>query len=280
MGYADTIGMRNLMEDDFIVRGKFRGRDDEEIVALFDGHGGDTASKYAAIHLHKIIETKLNLLTGATATNVPSAANLPSSVVEEVLKSSFIEIHETMRKQAMKGGTTALVALILGEKLYVANAGDCRAVLCQNERAVRLSRDHKPGDAAEHKRIDALGGYVTTTIDMWGNIISRIKGQLSVSRSLGDFSLNPYVIPEPEIQIVDLGLSKTNNSNNNDNNNSENGNTTIINKFLVLACDGLWDILSDEDAVNIANSFPDPEVAAQKLRDYAYTEGSKDNISV
>jgi serine/threonine protein phosphatase PrpC len=135
---------------------------------------------------------------------------------------------------------------------------------------VRLSRDHKPGDASEHKRIEALGGTVTTTIDMWGNIISRIKGQLSVSRSLGDFPLTPFVIPTPEVEHHELNLHGANP-------------TAPVACFLVLACDGLWDVLSDEDAIHIANSYifsADPEVAAQKLRDYAYTEGSKDNISV
>lgn len=327
IGYAETIGLRNAMEDEILIRGKFRGKEDEDFIAIFDGHGGDAASKFANQHLHKILETKMNQMTAPTT-------------VEDCLRAAFVETHEQMRVAQIKGGTTALVALIIRDKLYIANAGDSRSVLCLNEnKTLRLSRDHKPGEASEHKRIEALGGHVTTTIDMWGNIISRVKGQLSVSRALGDFPLAPFVIPDPEVQVIDLNIPPsqpllqlsssssqhglplplpsllrasdssnqlTNSGNNCDNNSgggsplSNSGNNTPNNtpvvvgsttfhsnpfgpaKFVILACDGLWDILSDHDAVSIANSSSnsDPESICQKLRDYAYSEGSKDNISV
>jgi len=85
---------------------------------------------------------------------------------------------------------------------------------------------------------------------------------LSVARAIGDFMLNPWVTPEPQIHgPFDMSPdTKT--------------------YFLIMACDGLWDRVSDEEAVSIAAPIADPERAATKLRDFAWEHGSEDNISV
>lgn len=95
-------------------------------------------------------------------------------------------------------------------------------------------------------------------------MISRVQGVLSVSRALGNFDLVPYVISDPEIYEVDLSNNKTS-------------------RFLILACDGLWEVLSDQEAVDIAVDMiknHDVEKAATRLRDVAYSRGSNDNITV
>lgn len=179
----------------------------------------------------------------------------------EALKKAFLETNERMKNDQISGGTTALVALFMKDKCYIANAGDSRAVLHKDNQVLRLSTDHKPDLPSEEERIVKAGGVVTKIAGKQGKIISRVNGMLSVSRALGDFFLQPYVSPEPDVQQFDL------NGNNND-------------LLLVLACDGLWDTISDEEAAKIANTEEHVEQSAIKLRDASYNRGSTDNISV
>jgi len=127
---------------------------------------------------------------------------------------------------------------------------------------MRYSIDHRPDLAEEEKRIRELGGTITTSIDKFGKVTSRLCGRLAVSRSLGDFTFEPYISAEPYIRGPFNLLQESKDF------------------FLILACDGLWDKLSDEEATKIVSPISDPEKAAARLRDIAYGEGSDDNISV
>lgn len=245
VGYADTVGRRPSMEDDICIYGKLRGKDEEDYIGIFDGHGGKESAEYAAKHLFKILVEKLN------ETPNPS----------EALRKSFLETNERMKNDQVPGGTTALVALFLKDKCYIANAGDSRAVLLKDNQVFRMSTDHKPDLPSEEERIQKSGGVVTKIVGKQGKVISRVNGMLAVSRALGDFFLQPHVSPEPEIQQFDL------HGNNND-------------VMLILACDGLWDTVSDEEAVKIAQTEEHVEQSAIKLRDASYNRGSADNISV
>eukprot|EP00899_Mesostigma_viride_P020482 jgi/Mesvir1/28435/Mv15858-RA.2 len=124
-------------------------------------------------------------------------------------------------------GTTANVAIVGPRQLIVANCGDSRAVLCRSGTAVPLSLDHKPDRADEAARIAAAGGHV-----LYFNGY-RVLGVLAMSRAIGDVSLKPYVIPEPEVTVVDR----------------EEGD-----EFLILATDGLWDVVSNQEACDLARS--------------------------
>jgi hypothetical protein len=75
-------------------------------------------------------------------------------------------------------GATAIVAVIVGKTLTVANAGDSRAVLCRDGDAFPLSFDHKPQSEIERGRIQKAGGFV--------NQVGRVNGNLNLSRSIGD----------------------------------------------------------------------------------------------
>ena len=88
------------------------------------------------------------------------------------------------------------MALVLANVLYVANAGDARAVICVKNQAVRLTYDHKPTDPEELERIRCLGGFVHNC---------RTNGLLAVSRALGDKDSQPYVTYSPYINKVSLG---------------------------------------------------------------------------
>jgi len=138
-------------------------------------------------------------------------------------------------------------------KAKAASIGDSRAVLVRNGSAIRFTEDHKPCNDDEEERIRALGGWVTR------DEVSRVNGSLAVSRSIGDFYMHPLVSTEPFLRSTEL---------------------TPADEYLIIACDGLWDVFSDEEAAVIAIKAVDVKAAAVKLRDLAYLRGSDDNISV
>eukprot|EP00547_Thalassionema_nitzschioides_P007975 CAMPEP_0194201348 /NCGR_PEP_ID=MMETSP0156-20130528/1632_1 /TAXON_ID=33649 /ORGANISM="Thalassionema nitzschioides, Strain L26-B" /LENGTH=481 /DNA_ID=CAMNT_0038926517 /DNA_START=179 /DNA_END=1622 /DNA_ORIENTATION=+ len=127
-------------------------------------------------------------------------------------------------------GCTAIVAVLIGRTLTIANAGDSRAVLCRDGgRTEALSFDHKPQQEREMTRIAKAGGFV--------NQFGRVNGNLNLSRSIGDLKykqvpgLNPaeqMITAEPDIAQVTLHLKD---------------------EFIILGCDGIWDCLSNEQAV-------------------------------
>lgn len=149
-------------------------------------------------------------------------------------------------------GSTALTVFIKDQKIHVANLGDTRAVLCRKGQAIAITVDHKPSDAQEEERVKKLGGTIT------GSIVRRVNGVLGVSRAVGDFYMKPYVSADPYLNSVDISADD---------------------EFLIIACDGVWDELTNQEAVDIVKSESDPFIASSKLRDFAYLRGSDDNIS-
>jgi protein phosphatase 1L len=245
VGFAETIGRRPSMEDCMVVHGAFRGHGQEDYFALFDGHGGKDAAIFAAENLHLVLAEKLK-----TNNAVKS------------LKEAFLDTNKMISDQKVIGGTTAVVVLFMGKKGFIANVGDTRAVLCRDGVPCRVSLDHKPELPTETSRIRKLGGTVTTSYNSVGHATSRVNGMLSVSRALGDTQLQPYVSSDPEIHGP-LNLD-----------------TDSRNQFVVLACDGVWDVLTDEEATSIVAPIANPEIASRRLRDEAFARGSTDNISV
>ena len=170
-------------------------------------------------------------------------------------------------------GSTALVIINypkndIYSQLKVINLGDCRAVLCNsNNIAIPLTKDHKPMSWDENHRILSAGGKITVDV----NDDPRING-LSVSRSFGDLDAKPHVSHIPDIYDYEIIPGKD--------------------KFLILGCDGVWDVLSNQDAVdfilfsmdkvkvNSNNINRSTKNIANLLGEYAISMGSGDNISV
>eukprot|EP00026_Physarum_polycephalum_P002812 Phypoly_transcript_02820.p1 GENE.Phypoly_transcript_02820~~Phypoly_transcript_02820.p1 ORF type:complete len:708 (+),score=115.89 Phypoly_transcript_02820:192-2315(+) len=302
VGFAETIGRRPSMEDCMVVHGAFRGHGHEDYFALFDGHGGRDAAAFAAEHLHEVLAEKLK-------TNNPVKS----------LKEAFADTNKMISDQKVIGGTTAVVALFIGKKGFIANVGDTRAVLCRDGVPLRVSLDHKPELPTETSRIRKLGGTVTTTYNSAGQATSRVNGMLSVSRALGDTPLHPYVSSDPEIHgplnletearnqfvvlacdgvwdvltdeeatryfitFLSLSFSPSPFSRlllSSSTHGPLNLETEARNQFVVLACDGVWDVLTDEEATSIVAPIANPEIASRRLRDEAFARGSTDNISV
>ncbi|WVN88535.1 uncharacterized protein L203_103746 [Cryptococcus depauperatus CBS 7841] len=134
--------------------------------------------------------------------------------------------------------------------LYTANVGDARAVLCRGGQAVRLTYDHKGSDVQEAKRITDAGGFVMN---------NRVNGVLAVTRSLGDSSMKEFVVGSPYTTETIL---------------DEND------EFLIVACDGLWDVADDQEAIELVRFIDDPQEASQRLLDHALSNFSTDNLSI
>mmetsp|Transcript_35866 Transcript_35866/g.83623 ORF Transcript_35866/g.83623 Transcript_35866/m.83623 type:complete len:428 (-) Transcript_35866:192-1475(-) len=154
-------------------------------------------------------------------------------------------------------GCTAIFAVIIGRDLVVANAGDSRGVLCRaGGRAEPLSYDHKPDQPRELSRIVHAGGFV--------NQFGRVNGNLNLSRSIGDlkYKQNRNVTPaeqmitaEPDVRRIIL----------HDND-----------EFFLLGCDGIWDCLSNDEAVAYVRKriqdTPPSEILGQMLKDIISTD--------
>ncbi|XP_054738134.1 probable protein phosphatase CG10417 isoform X1 [Anastrepha obliqua] len=127
-------------------------------------------------------------------------------------------------------GCTAVVALLNGRDLYVANAGDSRCVVCRNGKAIDMSLDHKPEDEEESARIIKAGGRVT--------LDGRVNGGLNLSRAIGDHAYKMNLELSAEDQMISAlpDVRKLI--------------ITPEDEFMVLACDGIWNYLSSEEVVD------------------------------
>ncbi|EAU91655.2 Ptc1p [Coprinopsis cinerea okayama7 len=134
--------------------------------------------------------------------------------------------------------------------LYSANAGDARGVLCRAGKAIRLTYDHKGSDKQEAKRITDAGGFVMS---------GRVNGVLAVTRSLGDASMKEFVVGAPYTTETELCEED---------------------EFLILACDGLWDITNDQAAVELVRDIEDAQVASETLLKHALSQHTTDNVTV
>ncbi|GKV06702.1 hypothetical protein SLEP1_g18556 [Rubroshorea leprosula] len=163
-------------------------------------------------------------------------------------------------------GSTAVVVVLSGCQIITSNCGDSRAVLCRGTETIPLTVDQKPDRHDELLRIEREGGKVIN----WNG--ARVFGVLAMSRAIGDHYLKPWVIPVPEITFMTR---------------------TDEDECLILASDGLWDIMSNEEAGGVAcrllrrrrrlmmaDGVSPAQAVADNLTDIAYGRNSSDNISV
>ncbi|AQK68563.1 putative protein phosphatase 2C 10 [Zea mays] len=240
-GVASSPGKRASMEDFYEAR--IDDVDGEKIgmFGVYDGHGGVRAAEYVKQHLFSNLIKHPKFITDTKAA-IAETYNLTDS---EFLKADSCQTRDA--------GSTASTAIIVGDRLLVANVGDSRAVISKGGQAIAVSRDHKPDQTDERQRIEDAGGFV-----MWAGTW-RVGGVLAVSRAFGDKLLKQYVVADPEIkeEVVDSSL-----------------------EFLILASDGLWDVVTNEEAVAMVKPIQDPQEAANKLLEEASRRGSSDNITV
>ncbi|XP_037494875.1 probable protein phosphatase 2C 59 isoform X1 [Jatropha curcas] len=182
-GYASSPGKRSSMEDFYETR--IDGVDGEIVglFGVFDGHGGARAAEYVKQNLFS------NLIRH------PKFISDTKSAIADAYNHTDSEFLKSENNQNRDAGSTASTAILVGDRLLVANVGDSRAVICRGGNAIAVSRDHKPDQTDERQRIEDAGGFV-----MWAGTW-RVGGVLAVSRAFGDRLLKQYVVADPEIQV-------------------------------------------------------------------------------
>ena len=241
-GIAETIGFRREMEDAHSVR------QDERIgifsAEVYDGHGGSLAASIAAERLTPYF---FDTMRGELErTGKPG-------FTPEALRDAYLATDRYIVDQETESGAAAATLYLHGGLFLAANAGDVRVVIGEGARAISLTVDHKPDLPDERARIEAQGGRVIHYD------VPRVQGMLAMSRSLGDAPLKPFVTAEPRIAQGFLGRKDD---------------------IAIIACDGIWDVLTTDDAVAIARGGRTPEEAATLLQTRATERGSTDNITV
>ncbi|KAL0909089.1 hypothetical protein M5K25_023616 [Dendrobium thyrsiflorum] len=210
------------------------------LFAIFDGHLGDKVPLYLQKHLFN------NILKEDDFWIHPDKAI--TKAYEKTDKAILSHSPELG-----KGGSTAVTAILIdGRKLWIANVGDSRGILVTCSEVIQVTVDHEPD--AERDNIETKGGFVSS---MPGDV-PRVNGQLAVSRAFGDKSLKSHLSSDPDIHPVDI---------------------TSDTELLILASDGIWKVIDNQEAVDIARKFKDPRVAAKHLTIEAVERDSKDDIS-
>ena len=240
-------GSREYMEDRYVINPDFyKGY---SLFAVFDGHGGDAAAEFCKEKLEGLLHQHL-----MQTDNIPQALN-----------DVFLELDDKLPVESgYMTGTTAVVILKHVNHLWVAHAGDSRAMINLGIEGIAITHDHKPHRADELQRIQEHGGFVSQA----EGDVPRVIGNLAVSRSIGDRASRPFVIPNPQISRVNMSSQ---------------------NKFMVIGTDGLWDLFSCQDVNNIINTFyHNPtfsdkmvlELSTQALDTELHKKGMHDNTTV
>lgn len=224
--------------------------------SVYDGHGGKFVSKFLYDNLPQCFTDKRVVYP------------LKNKYVKQVFDYWQNELKTKHLKNAINTGSTCLVVIHFKDEsceyLNVLNTGDSRAMICKNNIGNALNKDHKPHWPEELTRIKSLGGQITFDGYDW-----RIQ-DLSVSRAFGDISSEPYVTHLPDMYKYKI---------------------TNDDKFMVIACDGLWDVCSNQDVANfvLENCYDLKNNTrinkntniAKKLGEFAIeTKGSGDNITI
>lgn len=237
---------------------------------VYDGHGGRAAAMYCHQHLHVNLIHELRL----EPSDATTPSNLPLALTRAYLATD-LEFCTLVGNEKDTSGATA-VSVVLETRpedntriLHTANVGDSRVVLYQDGVGLRrTSVDHKATDPLEMQRILSLGGIVHK---------ERAMGMLAISRSFGDKGVKQWVPANPSTSSIILQPTPASVTT------SFSSSLTVDEclTFIVLACDGVWDVLTDQDVVDFIKALDEaarPE-ASERLVALALKYHSTDNVT-
>mmetsp|Transcript_33318 Transcript_33318/g.74674 ORF Transcript_33318/g.74674 Transcript_33318/m.74674 type:complete len:344 (+) Transcript_33318:87-1118(+) len=266
-GY-EPDGNKKTNQDAYVSISEF-GHASVSLFGVFDGHGavGHLVSAYVK-RMWPLALDKETLRAQSVR-----ADGIDSSVVSKMLEKSFIEVNKSLEVErsidSSLSGTTAVGGVVIGvpgkRKVIIANSGDSRAIMATMEGgrmvAKPLSDDQKPDREDERRRIIASGGRVEPLFDEDGEPIGPARvwlpnmmlPGLAMSRSLGDdIAATVGVYANPEVLVYDM---------------------SDADKFMVIASDGVWEFLSNEEVVKIVEGCNgDAERAVQEICARSYQE--------
>lgn len=240
-------GWRVQMEDAHFAIGAMeaQGWEDTAAFGVMDGHGGKEVAEFCGHYL------PIALSKGSPSRDLAPAMVEAFHSMDDLLRDGeqgldggpgfnhFSGKHTAANPQWV--GCTAVVCLVRQDVIVVANCGDSRAVLSRRRQAVPLSEDHKPNNPREKERIQRAGGCVERQ-QVGPNVQYRVNGNLNLSRCIGDLEYKKNQILSPSEQMIcatpDVQSFKR-----------EAGD-----EFMLVACDGVWDVLSNQDAVDFVHA--------------------------
>ncbi|CAF0767170.1 unnamed protein product [Rotaria sp. Silwood1] len=269
-GFAAMQGWRSTMEDKYKHLIPF---DDASwklwsYFSIFDGHNGIETAKNAADHLEiHLLEILNKMLVQQKDDKINSGEPVRSSQLDiptlcAAIKQAYFELDKHLKSMVKDdSGCVCITCLIGPEQIYLINVGDSRAIIFSNDGHILAhTEDHKPDDPAEQDRIHEAGGKISKSFA--GDVL-RVENQLAMTRVLGDFGMDKHIVP-PMADIVDYPRDSSA-------------------AYLVLACDGIWDVMTNEDVA----SFIIDRVATTKLENIAaqlldecLRRDSTDNMSI
>ncbi|CEG64486.1 Protein phosphatase 2C 2 [Rhizopus azygosporus] len=217
-GCSHMQGWRLTMEDAHTTLLKL-GDTNCSFFGVYDGHGGSSIAQYTGQTLYKkLLESK----------------HFAKKEYKEAFRDAFMSVDKALLEDNNyaldPSGCTAVAALITDDNnIIVANAGDSRAIISSGGKAKPLSFDHKPTNEVEMERIIKAGGFVE---------FGRVNGNLALSRAIGDFEFKQSEELAAEEQVVTCNPDLTEHK------------ITKEDDFIVLACDGIWDCMSNQEVVD------------------------------
>lgn len=248
----ENQGSREYMEDRHYIEKNFFL--DYNLYAVFDGHGGAEIAQFLQLYFKDILRNEL----------------FQEEKISDAIMKACSKVNDIIPKElGFTTGSTCLMVLQNSKELWVANIGDCRALINRGDEALQITIDHKPSLKSEYDRIQSVGGFVTT--DRTG--VSRVYGNLALSRAFGDFKLNPAVTWVPDIFNYTLFKECS---------------------YVFVASDGVYDAVKNEEIVKIINDEYlklkqdtdniDVKIAtrnaARNILNLARSRGSGDNITI
>jgi len=259
-GSTAMQGWRTNMEDSHIHQGHLGHLTTFGLFIVFDGHSG---AQYA----NQVATEFPNFLAGQEPfSTLKDGDEYNTEDIKAALRKAFLDYDKQMQTvpNIATSGCTATGVLITPKHFFIMNIGDSRSVVCRNSTVFFATEDHKPTHYSERMRIEKAGGHVTQ---------NRVNGQLAVSRALGDFEMkrnnscdqiSQLVSPEADVTVLDRIEEKDN--------------------FITICCDGIFDVLSNEEVVSyFVSRIPYKrhlKDLCEDLADMACFKGSKDNLSV
>lgn len=281
-GYCDIQGRRRTIEDFHAVQ----LHPDHHFYGVFDGHTGNLAPKFAASMFYAMLQQRFANISAESkyvATWKDDAALKMTGIFEEIHE-KFLEAVSLHSIGVMdQSGTTATIIYMNDHIVLIASVGDSRAIMSSkddngNAAFVQLTENHVAANTKERDLVIQRGGSVSKS----SGGTDRVNGKLVITRSIGDANLADYLSREPSVVAMTRSEMKES--------------CGLDRCFVVLASDGLWDVMSNQEVVDMVNevlkafdmttdsiSWEDGgafQEAAERLTQEAYVRGSTDNIGV
>ncbi|KAJ6381803.1 hypothetical protein OIU77_030468 [Salix suchowensis] len=279
-GCTSVIGRRKEMEDAVAVIPSFMSRTCDHVggctapgsgtssdisaihfFGVYDGHGGSQVANFCKERMHEVILEEWD--RDQTIDSCEWQRRWEATFCSGFGRADNEVLTEAVAPEMV--GSTAVVVVLSGCQIITSNCGDSRAVLFRRTEAIPLTVDQKPDRSDELVRIEGQGGKVIN----WNG--ARVLGVLAMSRAIGDRYLRPWIIPVPEITFMTR---------------------TDEDECLILASDGLWDVMTNEEVGEVArrilrrwrrsqsDGYSPAQTVADNLQEIAYGRNSSDNISI